>query len=54
MSVIPDWVKKYKTKGVEIRVSGNDVCNVYGACKEDKICLIRKEYPIFHWKKPIK
>ena len=24
MSVIPDWVKKYKTKGVEIRVSGNN------------------------------
>ena len=24
MSVIPDWVRKYKTKGVEIRVSGNN------------------------------
>jgi transposase len=23
MTVLPDWVKKYKTKGVEIRVSGN-------------------------------
>ena len=23
MTDLPDWVKKYKTKGVEIRVSGN-------------------------------
>ena len=23
MTALPDWVKKYKTKGVEIRVSGN-------------------------------
>jgi hypothetical protein len=23
LNALPDWVKKYKTKGVEIRVSGN-------------------------------
>ena len=24
MSVLPDWVRKYKTKGVEIRESGQN------------------------------